>query len=293
MGTIFSILAAVVIFAGILLLGTPPARLGKLQQLKVAPPAPPTVAVEPQVRPEIYTPPPLRRETAKTEESNLTSDGVIFYTNAARQKDNLPPLASNSALTEAAKLRLEDMFAGQYFAHYSPEGKGASQAAEAAGYEYLAIGENLAWGNFDGDAGVVDAWLQSPGHRANILNRGYTEIGVAVKRGLLEGKSAWLAVQIFGLPRSVCPAPEATLKTRLAALENQVAEKRKIIESLRTELENQRPQGREEIREYNRKVDEYNLLVEDYNRIVQLMKSAVERYNLEVENFNSCLARWR
>lgn len=249
--------------------------------------------IKPEVRAEIYTPPPLRRETLEIKESLLTPAGVVFYTNRAREENGLPPLVRNSELDEVAMLRLEDMFAKQYFAHYSPEGVGVSGEADAVGYEYLAVGENLALGKFDGDAGVVGAWLDSPGHRANILNDGYTEIGAAAKQGLFEGKNVWLAVQIFGLPRSVCPAPETGLKGELDALQNEVIAKQYALEYLKTELESRKPRGRTEVQEYNRKVEEYNLLVQEYNRLVQLVKSLAEQYNGQVEKFNSCLSSWR
>jgi hypothetical protein len=286
MGTIFSILASLFL-AAVLLFGTPIARLWGLPRAVDAP------EIRSEARPQIYTPPPLRRETAETRGAFLTPSGIFLYTNAARENNGLPTLSRNAALDKVAEARLRDMFAKQYFAHYSPDGRGAAEEANVVGYEYLAIGENLALGNFEGDLGVVDAWMGSPGHRANILSGGYTEIGVAAEKGLFEGKSAWLAVQIFGLPRSVCPAPEAGLKDQLDTLQNEVVAKQYAIESLKTELEGQKPRGREEIQEYNRKVDEYNALVREYNQLVQLTKSLVTQYNGQVETFNACLNTWR
>lgn len=293
MGSFFSILISAIILAGILLFGTPVIQLWSLPPAEPAPEVLAPEAVPAKTEPQISTPPPLRRETEVFEKYLLTPEGIVAFTNEARSDDGLPPLTQNPELDKIAELRLRDMFAKQYFAHYSPEGRGAADEANAVGYEYLAIGENLALGSFEGDSGVVDAWLQSPGHRANILSDGYTEIGAAAGKGSFEGKTVWLAVQIFGLPRSVCPEPETTLKNQLESLQNEAAAKQSAIESLRAELESWRPQGREEVREYNRKVDDYNLLVREYNRLIQLMKSLAEQYNGQVEAFNSCLSSWQ
>jgi uncharacterized protein YkwD len=92
------------------------------------------------------------------------------------------------------------MFENQYFAHESPTGEKVSDLAKKFGYDFLLIGENLAMGNFSSDEDLVLAWMESPGHRENILNEKYQEIGVAVKKGIFEGKEVWIAVQHFGLP---------------------------------------------------------------------------------------------
>ncbi len=292
MSTIFSILASLIL-AAVLLFGTPVVQLWTLPPAEVAPEILAPGAVPAETQPEVYTPPPLRQETVEVGGTSLTQPGIVLYTNEARQENGLPPLGRNAKLDEVARLRLESMFAKQYFAHYSPEGRGATDEANSVGYEYLAIGENLALGNFEGDAGLVDAWMGSPGHRANILNDGYAEIGVAAERGLFEGKSVWIAVQIFGLPRSVCPEPESGLRERLDALQNEVSAKQSSIESLKSELESQKPRSRAEVQEYNQKVDEYNALVQEYNQLVQLTKSLVGQYNGQVETFNTCLNSWR
>ena len=67
-------------------------------------------------------------------------------------------------------------------------------------------------GNFKNDQDLVSAWLNSPGHRANILNTRFTEIGTAVLKGFYEGREVWMAVQEFGLPLSSCPNPDSKVK---------------------------------------------------------------------------------
>lgn len=128
----------------------------------------------------------------------LTRAGIIAETNIQRAVNgNLPPLAEDTTLDDIAQIRLDDMFTKQYFAHISPSSSSAVTVAQAVGYDYIALGENLALGNFPGDAGVVTAWMNSPGHRANILDVHYTNIGVAAREGNFQGENVWIAVQIL------------------------------------------------------------------------------------------------
>lgn len=294
MGTILSIILSVIVLASLVFFGTPAVQLWSLPPVAVAPEILAPEALTAETKPEISSPPPLRQEVEVIPQGSfLTPAGIILFVNRAREESGLLPLSGNPELDEVAKLRLTDMFAGQYFAHYSPEGRGASDEADVVGYEYLAIGENLALGNFEGDAGLVDAWLQSPGHRANILSGGYTEIGVAAEEGVFEGKSLWLGVQIFGLPRSICPAPDASLKFQLESLQSEVLAKQTEIQAIFAELQGQKPRTRQEVEEYNRKVDGYNFLVQEYNQLLELTKSSVSQYNDQVKTFNTCLSDWR
>lgn len=131
------------------------------------------------IRTEIFTPGGLR---AKFEVPNarLTAAGIIEQTNAQRGDFGQSALKENEQLNQAALAKVKDMFAGQYFEHISPLGKGPADLAKAAGYLYVSIGENLALGNYKDDAALVEAWMNSPGHRANILDPRFTEIGIGV-----------------------------------------------------------------------------------------------------------------
>lgn len=124
---------------------------------------------------------------------------LIDNANASRSTSNLPELVYNPVLEAAAKLKAEDMAAKSYFAHNSPEGVTPWNWFREAGYEFVYAGENLAV-NFYDSAPVHDAWMNSPGHRANILNGNFTEIGIAAKEGIYEGQSTIFVVQMFGRP---------------------------------------------------------------------------------------------
>ena len=107
------------------------------------------------------------------------------------------PCAPNPELDQAAQRHAEDMLARHYFAHESPEGETVRERARAAGYDWRAIGENIAEGQLSVDE-VMDTWMHSPPHRRNILDRDFKELGV----GLALGKSGggWQVewVQTFG-----------------------------------------------------------------------------------------------
>ncbi len=179
----------------------------------------------------IATPPPLRADTSGRA-GQLSINGVFIATNVQRTANGARTLSLNTTLNQAAHNKLQDMLALQYFEHISPQGKGPADVVEAAAYEYLKVGENLALGNFASDAALVQAWMDSPGHRANILENGYTEIGVAVGQGTFEGRSVWLAVQTFGTPAAVCAAVDTNLKKSIET-------KQLTAEQLQQELINQ------------------------------------------------------
>ncbi len=147
--------------------------------------------------------------------SNITPTQVIEQTNQERRRLGLPALTYNAELNAAALKKGQDMFSQQYWAHTSPVGKEPWAFMKEAGYEYQAAGENLAR-DFSVTSDMVQAWMDSPTHRANVVNPKYTEIGVAVIDGTLQGYETTLVVQMFGQPSktvarqpTVLPAAEA------------------------------------------------------------------------------------
>ena len=131
--------------------------------------------------------------------SNVEVSELITLTNQARQSYGLPALSENSALDQAAAAKAKNMFEENYWAHYSPSGKDPWGFITSAGYKFSYAGENLAK-NFQTSSEVVNAWMASPKHRENILNNRYTDIGMAVARGTLNGQDTVLVVQEFGTP---------------------------------------------------------------------------------------------
>lgn len=221
--------------------------------------------------------------------SNLTKIGVLVGTNAERTKFGLKPLASDSGLDRVATIRMRDMFVKQYFEHVSPSGDSASKEADVVGYEYITLGENIALGNFKDDDALVLAWMNSPGHRANILNSKYTEIGISVGKGMYEGRETWIAVQIFGKPLSDCPAIDQKIKTDIDADQARVEQLQIILDEKKGELNRMKQDSSTSRKEYNQKVDEYNALVNETNALLNRLKADVVIYNQQIKAFNSCL----
>lgn len=131
--------------------------------------------------------------------SAFNSREIITETNKVRQANGLSQLTANPQLDAAAAEKLNDMIANGYFAHTSPAGISPWHWIQKNGYKYTHAGENLALGYFTaGD--TVTAWMNSPSHKANILNKNYQEIGVATGKASISGVTGVLTVQVFGKP---------------------------------------------------------------------------------------------
>ena len=124
---------------------------------------------------------------------------LVDLTNSNRLSQNINPLTSSPTLTAAAQLKADDMAKKSYFAHTSPEGKTPWYWFRETGYHFLYAGENLAV-NFVDSEDVVQAWMNSPGHRANILNDKFSETGIALAPGKYNGEDSIYVVQLFGQP---------------------------------------------------------------------------------------------
>lgn len=233
---------------------------------------------------EISTPEPLK-SSREEQGADLTKAGVIKFTNAERKKQGLSAFKENAKLNEAALKKANDMFAKQYFAHVSPAGKGPQDLAEAANYDYLTIGENLALGNFAGDEDLVAAWMASLGHRENILRKNFSEIGIAVVEGTYEGQKTWMAVQEFGTPASACPKVDEKTRTQIESNKQEIDSLEKDISRQKKELENAKTEVA-----YLQALEKYNALVARHNSLVDKTKNVIDNYNRQVKIRNGCLS---
>lgn len=132
--------------------------------------------------------------------SSISVDEVVKLTNQRRSEHGLSPLRMSDQLTQAAHKKGEDMLANNYWAHVSPSGREPWAFISDSGYSYRYAGENLAKDYSDAQA-VVDAWMNSPSHKDNLLKKEYEDIGVAVVTGTLNGYATVLVVQLFGSPQ--------------------------------------------------------------------------------------------
>ncbi|MEA2056109.1 MAG: CAP domain-containing protein [Patescibacteria group bacterium] len=132
--------------------------------------------------------------------SSITAEKVIEQTNQQRINSGLKPLVTNQKLSAAALAKAQDMLDDQYWAHVSPDGRQPWDFIKEANYTYRVAGENLAR-DFQEAESMMQAWMSSPTHKANVLNNKYEQIGIAVVDGKLEGFETTLVVQMFGTPQ--------------------------------------------------------------------------------------------
>jgi uncharacterized protein YkwD len=137
------------------------------------------------------------RQTAGLRDLAAVRAGMLARVNAVRKHAGVRPLRPNSQLDRAAQRHAEDMLARHYFAHESPEGRTVRERATAAGYDWREIGENIAEGQLTVDE-VMDSWMHSPGHRRNLLDPGFKELGVGLAFGRSGDEYQVEWVQTFG-----------------------------------------------------------------------------------------------
>lgn len=173
------------------------------------------------------------------ESSAITINSVISLTNDARIQAGIGTVSANALLTKAAQTKAEDMASKGYFAHVSPDGKEPWDFIKAEGYAFSAAGENLAVHFFDVEP-LQDAWMNSPGHRANVLNSNFTEMGVGISHGRYENFDTTFVVEMFGKPIQSSQAQELANITLESTVTN---EKNGLFafEPQRAEAEEQSP----------------------------------------------------
>ena len=111
--------------------------------------------------------------------NNWSNKKFLQNINSERSKKNLGVLIENKELNRLAQERLGDMIKSNYFSHYSPNKKSLDDILPASDYKYVARGENLAYGEFEDEADITNSWMQSEGHKYNILYKKFKDIGVA------------------------------------------------------------------------------------------------------------------
>ncbi|MEU1199399.1 sigma-70 family RNA polymerase sigma factor [Streptomyces sp. NPDC005813] len=127
------------------------------------------------------TPTPSRTIEAQSAPTNTITQ-VVALVNKERAAAGCGPLTEDPQLEDAAQAHSDDMAARNFFEHTNPDGADPGQRITAAGYRWSTYGENIAQGQQTPEA-VMESWMNSPGHRANILNCSFKNIGVGVHRG--------------------------------------------------------------------------------------------------------------
>jgi len=233
---------------------------------------------------EIFTPSPLN-VGGESNEVVLLKSKIIAETNAQRIANGLPALVENNILDDAATAKANDMFKNQYFEHISPTGVDPGKLVQNQGYEYIVTGENLILGNFKDEADLVQDWMNSEGHRANILNTRYAEIGVSVVKGTYNGETVWISVQEFGLPMSACTKPSESLKTQIEVQQTELGQLSFSIDEKKKEIDNTNKNSSY----YSQMINDYNSMVANYNSFGEQLKNIILQYNNQVNDFNQCV----
>jgi hypothetical protein len=163
--------------------------------------------------------------------SNITAQELVQLTNIQRQENGLSQLNLNSTLSQSAQLKGADMLAKNYWAHTAPDGRTPWSFFTQAGYSYAYAGENLAR-DFMDPGSVVNAWMNSPTHRDNILSGRFNEIGIAVVHGTFQGQDTTLIVQHFGTPvKAAVPAKIGQITEAAEAIFTQVSPQEEVAGS--------------------------------------------------------------
>jgi uncharacterized protein YkwD len=245
-------------------------------------------------------------------QESLTREAIITLSNHARALNGLPPLSANPLLNAIAESRARDMLEKQYFAHVSPTGQQASDIAQSVGYPYKIIAENIGSGTFYTNQKVIDNWMQSPGHRRNMLSPEVAEIGAAVLKGRMNGNETYITVQIFGLQspsvsQQTCVAPQKSLlddiermNAEIASLNAQLNRLKQDLDSENEAIETDRrytygdPQKihnlNVKIMTHNEKSNWHNQIVVNVKAKAATLNSMVNEYTRMLQAYNDCRA---
>lgn len=139
---------------------------------------------------------------AETREWRATAHDYAVQVNRLRLQHNLPPLKLNTQLCMAAQAHAETLAQTGVITHTDEYGRRADYRASEAGYFYHRLGENLAAGQPSWER-ALQAWLDSPAHRANLLTPEYRELGVGFTAGAVRYRTVW--AQLLGARRAVYP----------------------------------------------------------------------------------------
>ncbi len=172
--------------------------------------SPTTTRQVPTLPPSVPVPPGTPASPpAVTDEASVLEEKIWAFTNNERTRREISSLVRNSILAATARAHSADMLERDYFDHENPDGCSSSCRATKAGYAWRMVGENiymLEGFEFSTDqtaAMIVSGWMESPGHRANILKEGYTETGVGV---IVQG-SAIYATVLYATPPAAGISP--------------------------------------------------------------------------------------
>jgi hypothetical protein len=194
----------------------------------------------------------------------------------------------------------------------SPTGEQASDIAQTVGYRYKIIAENIASGLFFTNQKVIDGWMQSPGHRKNILSPEVKEMGASIIKGRMNGADTWVSVQIFGLQslpvaEKSCMPPSQELLKEIETKKAEIESLNERLTRLRQELDaeadsiemDRRIAGSDpkriyelntDIRAHNEKSGWHNRSLAEMKAKETVLNSMVGEYNKALQSYRDCMA---
>jgi len=143
------------------------------------------------------------------DKTDITINALFEQTNQVRLQANIPSLNQSIKLNQAAYLKAQDMFADQYWSHNAPDGTLPWKWMGDIGYDYSEAGENLAM-NYTTTSDVMEAWMNSPEHKENVLRDSYQDVGFAVVSGTLDNRPTTIVVALYAVPAQVAGASTKT-----------------------------------------------------------------------------------
>ncbi|GAE88864.1 SafA/ExsA family spore coat assembly protein [Acetivibrio straminisolvens] len=147
------------------------------------------IAANPKIKNPALIYPGQKINIPSIDDIKAQENEVIRLVNVERAKKGLPALKANWQLSRVARYKSQDMVDKGYFSHTSPTYGSPFRMMENFGIKYTAAGENIAMGQRT-PAEVMNAWMNSPGHRNNILSPSFSEIGVGLAKGA-NGRLYW------------------------------------------------------------------------------------------------------
>jgi uncharacterized protein YkwD len=200
------VIAAIVVVSLVLMMqlrsSPPPAAPALVFQRAAATPTATISALVPSPTPR-PTPPKTPTPSPKATEGmarpmQSASQTILAQLNASRVANGVPALTSNATLQRMAQSYADEMAAGQFLSHTDPQGATFEMRIVRSGYRGSSTAENLGVTTEPGGTDIVGLWMNSPGHRANMLNPEFRAVGIGVATGMYEGLSATYVVAEFG-----------------------------------------------------------------------------------------------
>ncbi len=166
--------------------------------------------------------------------TEMSIQGLLQYTNSQRASNGLGSLTINSKLNTSAQAKANNMVSRDYWAHNTPDGDEPWVFIDATGYQYQKAGENLAYGFTNSEATVI-GWMNSPTHRANILDQTYNEVGFGFLNAdnFVQTGQETIVVAHYGESLKVATSPPATTvetKAQTPATKNATTQKKNVEE---------------------------------------------------------------